>query len=425
MRLVFFVFALSFVICGTVPELATSCAADWPQWRGPNRDCRVDSTPAWPEVLIGKSLKRSRMEKLGPSYSGPIIAGDFVFVTETVDAKTEVVRAFDRKSGNQVWRAEWPGALSVPFFAKSNGDWIRATPCFDGKRLYVAGIRDVLVCLDAQTGKVLWRVDFVKTLKSPLPSFGFVSSPLVEDDAIFVQAGAGVACLEKHTGKIRWHTLKDGGGMFGSAFASPVIATIHGIKQLVVQTRSKLSGVDLKTGKPLWSVDVPAFRGMNILTPMVIGNRIFTSSYGGGSFLFEIRRSDASVWSVAKVWTSKVQGYMSSPVVVGDFLYLHLRNQRFTCLSLKSGEIKWTTTPYGKYWSMAVQKDRILALDERGELLLIHANPEKFDLIGRLKVSENPTWAHIAITGNEIYVRDLKGLTRFDWIPTKLASTEN
>jgi len=391
----------------------------WPQWRGPTRDCKVNAETTWPKTISGGSLAKSWSETFGPSYSGPIVSKNLIFVTETRNRKSEVVRALDRKTGEEVWKSEWSGAMSVPFFAKANGDWIRATPAFDGKRLYVAGIRDVLVCLDAATGKVLWRVDFVQSFKSKLPSFGCVSSPLLDGDSVYVQAGGGVVRLNKMTGKVIWHEVKDGGGMFGSAFSSPVIATIRNVKQLVVQTRKKLCGVDLKTGKVLWSKEIPAFRGMNILTPTVIGDRIFTSSYGGGSFLFEIDRNEGGPWSIRQVWKAVRQGYMSSPVVIDGHVYLHMRNRRVACIELKSGATKWISRPYGKYWSMVTQGDRILALDERGELLLIRANPKKFELIDRQKVSTEPTWAHLAICGSEVFVRGLTTVTTYQWNPEK------
>lgn len=366
-------------------------------------------------IVTGKTVTTDWSSRFAPSYSGPIVSKDRVFITETRDRKFEVVRALDRKTGKQIWKAGWSGAMSVPFFARSNGDWIRATPAFDGKRIYVAGMRDVLICLDAEKGKELWRVDFVKQYKSKLPAFGFVSSPLLDGDAVYVQAGGGLVRLNKMTGKVVWHKLKDGGGMFGSAFSSPVIATIREKKQLVVQTRQALTGVDLKSGSTLWSVKIPAFRGMNILTPTVIGNRVFTSSYGGGSFLFDVDNSAAGGWSVKQVWRSKVQGYMSSPVVIDGFIYLHLRNQRLTCVKLSDSSIQWTTRPFGKYWSMAVQGKRILALDQRGELLLINANPEKFELVDRRKISEESTWAHLAVCDSQIFVRGLKSMTVLNW----------
>ena len=117
-------------------------------------------------------------------------------MAETKAEKTEIVRALDRATGRELWKAEWPGAMEVPFMAKRNGDWIRSTPAYDGDSLYVAGMRDVLVCLDAKTGKERWRIDFVKQFKAPLPDFGFVCSPLVVGDFVYVQAGAGFCKLE-------------------------------------------------------------------------------------------------------------------------------------------------------------------------------------------------------------------------------------
>jgi len=384
----------------------------WPQWRGPNRDGSLTGTKL-PDSIAENRLKQIWRVELGPSYSGPIVSSDRVFVTETRDNKTEVVRALDRKTGTELWKQEWPGALAVPFFAKANGDWIRATPAFDGERLYVAGMRDVLVCLDASSGKELWRLDFVQKLGTVPPTFGFASSPLVLGDSVFVQAGGGLCKVDKRSGEIQWRVLDDGGGMSGSAFSSPYFATLNGVPQILVQTRTILAGVNPDDGTLFWKKEIPAFRGMNILTPTVYNNSVFTSSYGGGSFLFATTK-DESGWNLKESWTSKAQAYMSSPIVIKGDLYLHLRNQRFTCLNLETGKERWTTTPFGKYWSMVTDGEKILALDQNGELLLIRANPDKFDLIDRRKVADD-AWAHIAVSGNEVFIRDLNHLTVYRW----------
>jgi outer membrane protein assembly factor BamB len=118
--------------------------------------------------------------------------------------------------------------MKTPFFSARNGSWVRSTPAFDGERLYVAGMRDILVCLDAKTGKEVWRIDFVKKFGTPLPSFGFVASPLVLGEHIYVQAAASFVKIEKRTGKVVWRTLKDAGGMWGGVFSSPYPATVAG-----------------------------------------------------------------------------------------------------------------------------------------------------------------------------------------------------
>lgn len=386
----------------------------WPQWRGPNRDGKYSGAD-WPESLQGERLQRKWRVELGPSYSGPIVSNDRVFVTETKDRKFEVVSALDRATGKQIWTFEWEGALSVPFFAKSNGDWIRSTPAFDGERLYVAGMRDVLVCLNAADGKELWRKDFVKELNTPVPSFGFVCSPLVLDGAVYVQAGASLQKLDAKTGAVLWTSLKDAGGMEGSAFSSPARFLIDNQEQIVVQTRQRLAGVDPATGGVLWSEEVPAFRGMNILTPVWHEGKFFTSAYGGKSLAYSVAPKDGK-YAVSVAWENKLQGYMSTPVVIDGHAYIHLRNQRFACLDLATGQEKWITPKtFGKYWSLVANKDRILALDERGDLLLIQANPNEFKLLDERHVSDQETWAHLAVCDNQIFIRELNAMAVYDW----------
>jgi outer membrane protein assembly factor BamB len=261
---------------------------EWNQWRGPNRD-GVLKRATFPAKLDEGYLKKQWSVELGPSYSGPIVVGNRVFTTETRDKKYEVVTAFDRKSGDKIWSTQWQGAMSVPFFARANGSWIRSTPVYSDGRLYVAGIRDVLVCLDAETGTEIWKVDFPASLGTSVPSFGFVCSPLIDGNDLYVQAGGAFCKLNKVNGEIIWKGLQDGGGMNGSAFSSPIITTIAGKRQAVVQTRPRLCGVDLETGETLWSQDIPTFRGMNIITPTVFEGNLFNTSYGGATQLISLR----------------------------------------------------------------------------------------------------------------------------------------
>ena len=458
------------VACGEIEP----SAATWPQWRGPSRNGLV-AAPTCPPHLSEDSLEKLWSEALGPSYSGPIIANGKVFTTETVEEKIERVSAFDLKTGKFLWKAEWTGSLSVFFIAKANGDWIRATPAYADGKLYVAGMRDLLVCLNAETGEELWRYDFVSELGSELPAFGTVSSPLIDEESVYVQAGQGVCRLDRNTGKLQWRSLISR-EMYGSAFSSPVMATLAGQKQLVVQTRQTLTGLEFATGQTLWSTPVEAFRGMNILTPTVIGNRIFTSTYGGGSVLYEISspptanalpetkpevsaeengglsanklfattpptatpirktpEDSADVaavmehraaathegvpmpqeFGVEEVWRSKVQGYMTSPLVIDDHVYFQTKNQRLTCLDLKSGETTWTSPPFGKYVSLVGCGSRFLALDERGILFSIAATPAQFEEQERRVMTNSSSWAHLAVTDEFLVIRALDSLLVF------------
>jgi outer membrane protein assembly factor BamB len=344
------------------------------------------------------------------------VAPDRVFVTETRDKSDEVVRALDRDTGKELWRAQWKGAITVPAVARAGGEWIRSTPAYDGRALFVGGMRDVLVCLEAEDGKERWRVDFPERYKTETPALGLVCSPLIDGDAVFLQAAAAMVRLDKETGKSAWRALDDKGDSYGSAVSSPVLATLAGKRQLVVQNRKVLAGLDPADGAVLWRQDVPAFRYQNIITPTLCGgDGLVTSAFGGRSFRFDVvAKKDG--FEVRTAWEDKAQGYMSSPVVVAGHVYMHLRNQHLVCLDAGDGKECWTTEKaFGAYWSMIARKDRILALDQRGVLYLIKANPEKFEPLDERTVGDAETWAHLAVCGDELYVRELNALAAFRW----------
>jgi outer membrane protein assembly factor BamB len=396
-------------------------AGTWPQWRGPNRDGIVRGSTPWPTTPVDKPLVELwQVNDLGASYSGPIVTADRIFTTATVNKKSEVVTALDRKTGKKLWSQEWAGSIDVPFFAARNGSWIRSTPAFDGQTLYVAGIRDLLVALNAEDGKILWKVDFTEEFKSPIPAFGFVCSPLVDGDAVFVQAGSAFVKVDKKTGKVLWRTLKDDGGMMGSAFSSPVVATVGGKEQVVVQTRTKLAGVDRASGEVLWERTIPSFRGMNILTPISYGSDgIFTSTYGGNTQLFRIK-TDGAKLITEDGWSFKYEGHMTTPVVIDGHAYLLGKDQRLICVNLESGKETWRSDKrFGTYWSIVAQGDKILGLDDRGILYMFKANPKEYEPIWEMRVSKAETWAHISVCGSEVFIRDLNGLTVFRWVTEK------
>lgn len=399
------ILALSLLLTGSLAAENT-----WPGWRGPLRTGESPGRAAWPDSLGG--LEKLWRVSLDKGYPGPVVAEDRVFVAETANLDTEVVRALDRATGTELWRAAWKGQISVPFYAKRSGDWIRSTPAWDGKTLYVAGMEEVLVALDGATGQERWRVDFPKRFGTPRPEFGFASSPLLDGEFIFVQAANALVKLRKSDGSTVWRVLENRDNIFESgAFSSPLIARFGGRQVLLVQSRTSLHGVDPETGSQLWAQEVPNYRGMNILTPVAYGNGVFTSTYRNESYFYRIAGNEP----VQEVWRNKTKGYMSTPVVVGDYLYLHLQSQRFTCLDLRTGETKWTSEPFGQYWSMTVRGDKILALDERGQLHLVRANPERFELLDSRDVSEASAWAHLAVAGDEVFVRDLAGITAYRW----------
>ncbi|TWT79246.1 outer membrane biogenesis protein BamB [Planctomycetes bacterium CA13] len=407
-----FVFTVASPTFSAPPSGEPLQALTWNQWRGPNRDGQI-STLRWPDKFEGH-LELVWQQPHGPSYSGPVVMDGLVYTTETIAKKTERVTAHSLADGTIVWEKEWDGAMAVPFFAASNGDWIRSTPIVVPDHLVVFGMRDVLVCLDPKTGAEKWRVDFPKVMGTPLQSFGAVCSPLIDDDAIYVQTGGALVKLALTSGKVIWKTLQVEGGMSGGAFSSPTLGVLGGVKQLVVQTREQLCGVSLDDGAVLWNEPIEAFRGMNILTPLLVGDAIFTAAHSGKSQLFNVIRSENGQWNVAEAWSQKTQGYMSSPVLIGDAIYLHLKNQRLAALSVADGKIRWTSSPFGKYWSMIAAGNKILCLDQTGDLRLIAADNSELKVLDQIRVGSD-TWAHLAVETELLIIRDLAALKVYRW----------
>ena len=400
---------------------AAAAPKDWTQWRGPTRDGLIEQTAQWPTRLDEAHLKQVWRLPLGPSYSGPLITGNRVITTETVAEESERVSVYDRVTGKLIWDCSWPGALKVPFFAAKNGSWIRSTPATDGERLFIMGIRDVLVALDLNNGEELWRYDFAAELGSPLPSFGGVCSPLLDGAYVCVQAGSGFCKLDKKSGKLVWRVAEDKGGMFGSAFSSPIKTRIHGKDLYLVQAREALHGIAAETGDIEFSQPVKAFRGMNIQTPVVVGNRIFTSSYGGRSLMFQTKLVKNSI-QLEEAWNSKHQGYMTSPIVIDGVIYNHLRNQRLVALNAADGLDLWdVSNRFGQYLSLVTNGRQILALDQKGELFLFNASREGFRKLDSRKVGDN-TWAHVAVAGDTVAIRELNALAIYRWTETKTAA---
>jgi outer membrane protein assembly factor BamB len=194
-----------------------------------------------------------------------------------------------------------------------------------------------------------------------------------------------------------------------------VKATLAGREQLVVQSRAALFGVDPETGKELWTRPVKSFRGMNILTPVIDGDAVVTSTYGGNTQSFTVA-SDAGKLKTEDGWALKYEGYMTTPVVVGEHAYWLGKDRKAVCVHLKTGKEAWRSDKeFSEYWSLVANGDKLLALDSKGKLLLVKADPKGFEVLGESAVGAGDTWAHLAVCGDVLFVRDLTGLRAYRW----------
>jgi outer membrane protein assembly factor BamB len=411
-----FYFWLLWTISGSLAVvLGSDFQETWNQWRGPERDGHYQGRN-WPSSFKPTQLNLDWSEKLDASYSSPVVDLTAIYTSESKEGDIEQVNAFDRATGELRWTASWDGGMKVPFFARSNGSWIRSTPILSDGYLYIMGMQERLICIRISDGQISWELDIPSKLGTPEPSFGGVSSPMIHNGNLYVQAGGGTVKVDPQKGRLLWSSALSKDAMNQSPFASPRVYTFGDSDQLVSLGRESLTGTSLEDGKTLWEQKVPAFRGMNILTPTFVGSGILTATYGGKAHLFEPSLTTEQVWQVEEKWNQKFQGYMSSPVVVDDYAYLHGRSGRMVCLDIRTGDIKWTSTEsLGKYCSMLTNGEKILALSSNGKLRLIAANPEAYEVIDSVKVSDEETWAHIGLADNQVFIRALNSLNVFQW----------
>lgn len=390
-------------------------SAEWTQWRGPNRDGQFHGA-AWPDDLSTETLKQVWRVELPPSFGGPLVAGDRVFVVDSEDEKYEVARALDRETGKPLWGARWEASIEVPAIGRGQGNWIKATPAYDGETLYVTGMEDVLVALDGETGEVRWRVDFKEHYGTEQPEYGNPSSPLVYKDWVYVMAAGRLNRVKKSTGEVDWNGFDTGNAAELTPFSSPIIATLAGREQLVMLMPKALAAIDPDTCETLWEIPVETSIGAAYPTPVIYKDGVFLSLYGRGTTMFGVTRDEEGTFSVAPRWQNKAKGYMSTPVVVDGHAYVQLTNRRVVCINLDTGEDAWGTSErFGIYWGMTANSDRILALDGDGLLRLIRADKESLEVLDMRQMSEVKAWAPMAFSGDEVYIQDIEGLTKYVW----------
>jgi outer membrane protein assembly factor BamB len=377
---------------------------DWPQWRGPNRDGRSAETgllKAWP---AGGPPLAWRTTGAGEGYSSFATSGGRLY---TLGARggTEYVLAFDVASGKRLWEA-----AHGTRFSNDRGDGPRATPTIEGDRVYAFGASGDLSVLDAATGKVHWTVNVLKEYRGSNIQWGLSESPLVLEDRILVNAGGTIVALKKTDGKPIWKTAGDEAG-----YSSAVVHKAGNISQAIYFTGSRVIGVDVNSGRQLWSYRQVANNVANIATPVVRGNRVFVSSdYGTGSALLELTASGSDVSAKEVYFTRQMKNHHATSILVGDHLY-GFDSAILTALRFDTGEVAWQNRSVGK-GSLTFADDRLYLYSEGGVVGLAEASPAGYREHGRfeLKTGRLPTWSHPVVSGGKLFLRDQDTIYAYD-----------
>src|SRR5579863_2341369 len=236
--------------------------ADWPQWRGPNRDGVVAGEPAaWPEKL---NLKWKIA--VGEGHASPILAGASAYVfTRLNDAET--ISSIDPASGKLRWQQHYPAPYQMNPAATGHGQGPKSTPLYSNGRVYTLGINGILSCFDAETGQLRWRKDFAQQYKEGAPDFGTAMSPVVDNGLLIAHVGGtkrgALTAFDAATGAVKWTWDGD-----SPAYASPIVVDLGGVRQVVTQSKSNIVGVAAATGKVLWTIPFKTSYDQNIVTPV-------------------------------------------------------------------------------------------------------------------------------------------------------------
>jgi outer membrane protein assembly factor BamB len=386
-----------------IAAFAHTSAQDYPQWRGKDRDGSASDfaePKTWPEKLT-----RKWKVEIGEGYATPLVIGQRLYCFARRAGK-EVLMALDAKTGKVEWQTGYAAAALPPGSAAApHGDGPKATPLFYRGKLFTLGLGGIVSGFDATTGKLLWQ-----TPPPPEPPyFGMAVSPLGEQNLIIVHPGdfGPLTAFDADTGAIKWKARGD------SAWASPVIVELGGTRQVVSMTQRSVISVAVADGAVLWEHPWKPIGLASTMTPIVYGDTILVGSQKMGVTALKPVRRDGK-WVAEIVWETKdVSLLMSNPVLIGDTLFgLSERSSgQFFALDVKTGKVLWLGPPRQATNTAVVKAgDLLFFLDDDAELIVARANRTRFDPLKRYTVADSATWAQPAISGNRIFVKDASTL---------------
>jgi outer membrane protein assembly factor BamB len=377
----------------------TAGADDWPQWRGPGRDNRVTGfTPpqAWP-----KELKQKWRVPVGQGVASPALVGNKVY-TFTRQGNEEVIACLEAGTGKEVWTDKY--AAKAVTGAASSHPGARSSPAVADGKVCTLGVGGVLSCLDAGSGKVVWRKD-TKTNPRFFTSF----SPLIVDGLCIAHLGTEssgeLGAYDLTTGDAKWKWTGDGPG-----YSSPVLMTVGGTRIVVAMTDKNVVGVGLADGKELWKV---AFKDKyNSVTPIIDGQTVIYAGSGVGTTAIHVDK-DGDKFTTKELWKVKQGPHTyNTPVLKDGLLYGLTPSRYFYCMSAKNGEVLWTdTTARGECGSVLDAGSVLLALTSDTFLVAFKPGDKGYEELARIKVAETPTWSIPIIAGNRVFVKDRDSLT--------------
>jgi outer membrane protein assembly factor BamB len=406
-----FSFAAALAALALLLAASTAGAQDWPQWRGPHRDGKATGFIApktWP-----KELTEKWRVTVGDGVATPALVGDKLFVFSRESDK-EIIRGLNAADGKELWSDRYDvgpvtgGARNFP--------GPRCSPAAADGKVVTLGVRGTLSCLDAASGKVVWRKDDLKSW----PMFYTSSSPIIVDGLCIAQLGGGrdgtggIMAYDLTSGEEKWKWTGD-----TPAYASPVLLTLGTTKALVAETNGSVVAVNAADGKLLWKTPFASGRMQyNACTPMVDGQTVIYSGQGRGTKAVKIEKQGDEV-TAKDLWSSDLAVKFNTPVVKNGMMYGISDRDILFCVNLENGKTAWTTSLGGGggrnsgYGSVVDAGPVLFALNPSGQLIVFEPSDKEFKEVTRYKVGKSATYAYPILSGNRVFVKDGDSVTLY------------
>jgi len=385
-------------------------AQNWPQWRGPDRDGKAEGFMApqqWPA-----ELKQEWKTTVGLGCATPALVDGKLYAF-TRQGDDEVILCLDASDGKILWESKYAAQEVTRAAARHPGP--RSSPAVADGKVVTLGVGGVLSCISASDGKVLWRKDpFPKVV----PRFFTSMSPIVVDGmAIAHLGGEGNGALIAYdlaSGDEKWRW-----GGEGPAYASPALLTVAGTKQIVTLSEGSVVGVNAADGKLLWQLPFappPRSRAYNAATPIVDGSTVIYTGASRGTFAVKIAK-EGDKFAAEEVWSNAdLAPQFNSPVLEGGKLYGLSNQGNLFCIDAKTGQTAWTDGTQrdrGGFGGMVDAGSCVLVLPSDSNLIVFKTDGSQFSELAHYKVSDTSTYACPVPAGNSLYVKDEQTITKW------------
>jgi FOG: WD40-like repeat len=392
-----------FILSSTI-----SFSQDWPQWRGMNRDSKVTgfkAPAAWPA-----ELKQVWKVSVGFGDATPVLAGNKIYLN-TRQGDQEAILCLDAATGKELWKTTY-AAMAVTGPSASQHPGPRGTPAVSNGKIVTFGASGILSCLDAATGKLLWRKD---NPSNAFPAFFTGASPLITDGMCILHIGMDdgqVVAYDLNSGDEKWKWSGE-----GPSYSSPSVMTIEGKRLLIVITEKNIMALGLADGKLLWQIATPVQqRFYNCVSPYIDGQTIYFTGQGTGMKAIKVEKS-GNEYVTKELWSNPAVGAKwNTPILKDGFLYGFTDQKRIYCLNASTGQTAWIDNAVSSDFSTMVDCGSvIIGLTSTNNLMVLKPDGKEYSEVAKYKVADTPIYAFPVISGNSIYVKDAETLMMYSF----------